>query len=152
MMNHYTQEINWRVGLHTAYYADTPYLALQGANLQWANLEGANLQRANLEGANLQRANLEGANLEVANTVGTTILSIPAIGSSRKDNIYASPVYTDGLQTGWGFHLGCYYSDSYPDTRARIVGVHGDGIYAKCLDLLWGLCLAVFNPKDNSNE
>lgn len=80
--------------------------------------------------------------------VGTKVLYIPAIGSSRIDNIYASPIYIDGLQVDWGFHLGCFYSSDYQYTRARIVANYGDGIYAKCFDLLYELCLMVFNPNE----
>jgi len=130
---------------------------LSRVNLSKSNLEGANfldahLKEANLTGANLEGANLRNVNLECANVTGTTILSVTAIGSSRKDNLYASPVYdNNGNQVGWGFHAGCFYG-SYEDLHKAIVKDYGEGEYSNCLDKLQEMCVMKFNPQQQEQQ
>jgi len=144
---------------------------LLSANLSHANLEGANLRkvdgrgadlamtimknanlsggifhRATFEGAKLDGANLTGVDLSYSRVSGTTILSVPAMGSSRDDNLYASPVYDeDGNQIDWGYHAGCFYG-TYGDLHKAIVDKYGEGEYYECLNILQSMCMAVFNP------
>lgn len=144
--------------LEGAYLAGANFYCATCANanfresvLQDANFHKTNLTDANLSGAILEGANFEDAVLSGANVTDTRILSIRAIGSQRGDNIYASPVYdNDGNQIGWGYHLGCFYSESELETRGTIVNAHGEGTYARCFDMLVEMCAMVFNPTEEN--
>jgi len=150
---------------------------LLSANLSHANLEGANLRkvdgkdadlattimknadlsdsifhRATFEGAKLDGANLTGVDFSHSRVSGTTILSVPAMGSSRDDHLYATPIYDDnGNQIGWGYHAGCFYG-TYEELREAIVRKHGKGEYLDCLNILLIECIRKFNPQQQEQQ
>jgi uncharacterized protein YjbI with pentapeptide repeats len=66
----------------------SPYLKINGANLEKADLTGANLEGANLLGVNLENANLEGANLENAHLEGAKLKGANLKHANLKGTIF----------------------------------------------------------------
>jgi len=161
--------------------ADLSNVDLNGSTLQMADFRGANLYNANLSKANLLhsifcRANLRDANMREAGVVQSDLsnaslintdlrgaylidvivdsASIPSISIEYKgflDNIYASPVYNNGIQTDWGFHFNNLYG-SYAEMRESIIEKYRVGDYSSCLDILELTCNFIFNRDANTKN
>lgn len=154
--------------------ADLSNLDLNGSTLQRADFRGATLHNANLSKTNLIHSILRGANLRDANMRGADVVqsdlsnaslintdlreaylidvivdnnSIPSIGVEHKgffDNIYASRVYNNGIQTDWGFHLNNLYG-SYIEMSKSVIEKYRAGEYSECLYMLGLRCNAIFS-------
>jgi len=154
--------------------ADLSNVDLNGSTLQMADFRRANLYNANLSKANLLhsifcRANLRDANMREADVVQSDLsnaslintdlrgaylidvivdsASIPSISIEHKGffgNIYASPVYNNGIQTDWGFHFNDLYG-SYFEIKESIIAQYRVGEYSISLDILQLTCNFIFN-------
>ena len=159
--------------------ADLSNVDLNGSTLQMADFRGANLYNANLSKGNLLHSIFRGANLRDANMRGADVVqsdlsnaslintdlrgaylidvivdstSIPSISIEHKGflyNIYASPVYNNGIQTDWGFHFYNLYG-SYISMREAIIEQYRVGEYSECLYILELTCNAIFSRESQT--